>query len=242
MPLKDFIIRTAKKMGIAIRRYPVPEYKRLSKIFQYFDIDLLVDVGANTGQYAQLVRELQYKKQIVSFEPVKAAFEQLQKKSNADSLWEVHQTALASNTGASQIHVSANSFSSSILQMLPAHLDAAPNSGYTNTEIINLTTLDVFLKNYQHLPQNIFLKIDTQGYEWEVLKGAEEYLPRITCLQLELSLTPLYQNEKTYGELMDYLIIKGFELYTLEPGFYNKDTGRLLQVDAIFVNKELLKK
>ena len=241
MSLKKIVKIIARKMGLAISRYPTPEERRLGKIFEVFQIDLLLDVGANTGQYVQYVRDLGYKNQVISFEPVSVSFQELNRKASLDPLWQVHQRALGSKAGSNAINISANSFSSSLLEILPSHLNAAPQSKVIDKEMITIETLDHFLEGMSNLSKRIFLKIDTQGYELEVLKGAEKILPEIICVQIELSLIPLYKTETMYDELLTFFKEKGFELYTLEPGFFDEQTGRLLQMDGVFVNKKYLK-
>jgi hypothetical protein len=78
------------------------------------------------------------------------------------------------------------------------------------------------------------LKIDTQGYEMEVLKGAEEILHMVKVLQIKMSLVPLYENSITYLSIIDYLKKLDFQLFALENGFTNQTTGQLLQTDGIF--------
>jgi hypothetical protein len=83
------------------------------------------------------------------------------------------------------------------------------------------------------------MKVDTQGYESEVLKGAENSLHKIQCIQLEMSLVKLYKNEWLFEETISYLKKKYFDIYTIEPEFYDTSTGQLLQIDAIFYNKNI---
>ena len=78
------------------------------------------------------------------------------------------------------------------------------------------------------------MKIDTQGYEDRVLKGATELLNRTTGVQLELSLIPLYKGQLLYDEIIKKLEAIGFELWSINPVFTEPVTGRLLQVDATF--------
>jgi len=83
----------------------------------------------------------------------------------------------------------------------------------------------------------VMMKIDTQGYEKNVIDGALTSLNRIKIIQLEMSIVPLYENETLFVEMIQYLDNNGFILYSLENGFSNPTTGQLLQVDGIFVNK-----
>lgn len=85
--------------------------------------------------------------------------------------------------------------------------------------------------------KNIYLKIDVQGFELEVLKGATAILSKVKVVQLEMSFVPMYKNGPLFGEILSFLDMIGFELYTIIPEFRNEISGRLLQADGIFVRK-----
>ena len=118
--------------------------------------------------------------------------------------------------------------------MLPAHEDSAPSSKYVGTEEIEVETLDRVLPGLGISNGKIWLKIDTQGFEGEVLKGSSQVLDQISTVQLEMSLTPLYAGSPTFENLLSYMIERGFRLVALQPGFTDERTGRLLQADGIF--------
>lgn len=79
------------------------------------------------------------------------------------------------------------------------------------------------------------MKIDTQGFEKNIIDGANESLKHFKIIQLEMSIVPLYENEMLYIEMINYLDKRGFQLFSLENGFSDRTTGQLLQVDGIFV-------
>ena len=80
----------------------------------------------------------------------------------------------------------------------------------------------------------VYLKIDTQGFEENVLKGAESSLNHIDTIQLEMSLIPLYRDEPLFDEMYHFLYQKGYRLIAIEAGFTDEETGQLLQFDGIF--------
>lgn len=235
--MRRLIKQILRKKGLQIRPYPEKDLVRRMRIVNNFKIDTLFDIGANFGQYALLMRELGYSKKIISFEPLKVAFEVLKKASSGDNNWEIHQYALGSENAKSLINVAANSGSSSILNMLPAHIKSAPEARYIDKEEIEIKKLDAVINSFCSNWENVMIKIDTQGYEKNVLDGAEESLKFIKVIQLEMSLVPLYENEILFLEMINHLSQKGFELYSLENGFSDKTTGQLLQVDGIFCKK-----
>ena len=81
---------------------------------------------------------------------------------------------------------------------------------------------------------NGFIKIDVQGYEWEVLRGAEKLINELKGIQIELSLLPLYDGQKLYKEIMEYIYDCHFKLYMIYPGFTDQKNGRMLQMDGVF--------
>jgi hypothetical protein len=115
-----------------------------------------------------------------------------------------------------------------------SHVETAPSSRYIGKQEITISRLDSIIDDLCSKNDNIWLKIDTQGYEKDVLDGAEKALSYIHTVQIEMSLVPLYRDEILYMEMINWLIQKGFSLVSLEPGFANASTGQLLQVDGIF--------
>jgi FkbM family methyltransferase len=206
----------------------------------FFKINLLLDVGANIGQYAMHARKGGYKEKIVSFEPLIDAHHILTKASKGDSLWVVHsRCAVGGENSIVDINIAQNSFSSSILPILPSHVLAAPKSKYIGKIETNLITLDSIFNEYND-NNRIFLKIDTQGFEKDVLDGVLKNLKNIYVIQLELSAVILYENQKLYNYFFSFFNENNFSLWSLEPGFSDKETGRMLQFDAIFVNNKAL--
>ena len=224
------------KLGFDVMRYN-PLYHpiaRRMKLIHYYKIDVIFDVGANTGQYAKQMRELGYQGRIVSFEPLASAYTELVKHTNDDPHWDAVNIALGDYDGEAEINVSANSSSSSILDMLPAHARIVPESGYIGKEKITVRKIDSIINEHRSLTENLYLKIDTQGYERRIIEGAEASLEKIIGVQMEVSLTPLYEGEILLPEMINFMSDKGYELMSIEPVFNDPSTGQLLQVDCIF--------
>ena len=210
----------------------------VARVLRDLNVDLVFDVGANTGQFAQRLRAAGYLGQIVSFEPLPDAHAALATASRFDSHWEVApRAAIGAADGSIEVHVAGNSYSSSILPMEAAHVSAAPDSRYVGAVTVPLQRLDGAGAAWLDRARRPFLKIDTQGYESAVLDGAPQILARSVGVQLEMSLVPLYSGEVLYRQLIDRLDGLGFDLWCLEPGFADPATGRLLQVDGVFVRR-----
>ncbi len=224
---------------IKYKIYLKNDYKRRLKIIDNCQIDILLDIGANTGQYSKKMRNFGFNKRIVSFEPLKNAFEDLKQAALHDKNWIVNNYALGEEDSVGIINVSKKSDSSSILDMLPDQLKSASGLEYVARQEITIKKLDTIFNSFVGKSDKVMIKIDTQGYEKNVIDGALESLSRIMVIQLEMSIVPMYKGEMLYIEMIEYLQKKGFQLYSLENGHFNRDTGQLLQVDGIFVNKTL---
>ena len=134
------------------------------KALNVHGVNVIFDVGANTGQFANELRSLGYKGKIISFEPLPAAHKVLTENANKDSNWIVHtQCAVGASLGEIKINVAGNSVSSSILPMRNSHLEAAPESKYTHQETVPLITIDSIYNQYCNKDDNLLLKVDTQG-------------------------------------------------------------------------------
>jgi FkbM family methyltransferase len=227
--------------GHQIRKTDVYSSQRLRyrRLFSLLDLNLILDVGANAGQFATLCRTIGYRGNILSFEPSSTAYQKLLAAASSDPLWTVAGVALGATTGEAEINVSADSFCSSILPMLDSHLSAAPRSGYLHKEKVSIRRLDDVLPP-PAFTSKALLKLDVQGFELQVLTGAPRILSQALAVQLEMSLLPLYQGETLMPEMSATMCNHGFQLWDLEPSFRDPATGRLLQVDGIFVRNSAI--
>jgi FkbM family methyltransferase len=214
-------------------RHPVGRRMRL---IHHLGIDLVLDVGANLGQFGLELRRNGYLGRIVSFEPLAEPFARLSKIASAHPQWDVFQLALGEMNRAETIHVAANSgASSSFFPSTYLNDAAAPQARFVGTEAVEVRRLDDVAADLVAGARATYLKVDVQGAERRVLEGAPTVLARSTAVQLELSLRALYIGSPLYDELLDLMTQRGFALAGLEPGFTDPSTGWLLQTDALFV-------
>ena len=234
--VKKYVIKFVRKLGYDIVRFRPKTHPlaRRIRILEAYRVDHIIDIGANVGQYGLELREIGYRGRISSFEPLSSAYTLLHSRASRDNLWDTYNFALGDKIESAVINIAANSYSSSILDMLPSHIKSAPASEYTGSQAIKVKTLDSIFTDLCSQSKRVYLKIDTQGFEKNVLIGAEQSLSSINTIQLEMSLTPLYKDELTLMEMYNFLYEKGFALIAVEPGFTDKETGRLLQLDGIF--------
>jgi FkbM family methyltransferase len=212
---------------------------RLNRTLLAVGVETVLDVGANQGQYAALLRSAGFRGTIHSFEPLDDAYSLLAKRAKNDSAWFTHHFALGDRPSHANIHVSANSYSSSILPMTAAHLDAAPDSIVEREQAICIEPLASIADRLELQPERTLLKVDTQGFEAKVLAGAGQLLDEIAAVQLELSMVTLYEGQLLFDDLLDMMRQRRFELVSLEPGIANT-WGRMLQCDGVFLRRSLL--
>jgi FkbM family methyltransferase len=172
---------------------------------------------------------------IVSFEPLSAAYSLLAAAAKDHPLWTVPpRCAIGNRDGEIEINVAGNSVSSSVLPMTHTHAAAAPGSAYVGRETVPIARLDSIAAHHLQGAQRPFLKIDTQGFEWEVLEGARKTIPRITGILCEMSLTPLYAGQHLWKDILAWVEGEGFTLWAVQTGFTDPIDGRTLQMDGVF--------
>lgn len=231
--IKDFL----RRRGVLLARYNCSNSAdlRLVRMLAANGIDLVIDVGANDGGYGRSIRTAGYANAILSFEPLAGPHVQLARAVECDPLWQVApRMALGATDGTASINVAANSTSSSMLPMLERHAEAAPQSAYIGQEQVPLQRLDGVSHPLLRQARAPFLKIDTQGYEREVIVGAAALLPLLRGVQVELSIVPLYDGQAPWLALHEELEAQGFLLWSVVPGFFDPATARMLQFDGIY--------
>ncbi|MBW4358930.1 FkbM family methyltransferase [Flavobacterium taihuense] len=219
---------------IEITKYPTEQLSRRIALLHYHKIDVILDVGANIGQYGAEMRNIGFEGDIFSFEPMTKAFQLLEKTASKDPKWNVLQFSLGEIDGQTNINISKNSVSSSLLDQLPQLTESAPEAVFLEKEMIQIRKLDTIFETLNINNKKIYLKIDTQGYEEMVLQGAENCLKNIIGIQIEMAFEPSYKGSLTYHEMKSKLKTLGFQLHAIENGFFDKKTGKQLEVDGIF--------
>jgi len=197
-------------------------------------VDTVLDVGANTGQFGTMLRQSGFTGRIHSVEPLQDAFTALAAAASADAAWTAQRAAVSAEPGSLTMNVSRNGVSSSVLPMLERHAAAAPSAEYVAQETVPATTVDEIVADRALAPESAVLKIDVQGFEQQVLDGAAATLSRFRGVRTEMSLVPLYDGQALMPEIVELLARHGFELWSIEPGFMEPQTRRLLQLDGIF--------
>lgn len=236
--LRDRVNAGLARLGYGLHRVDLSPEALRAKLIEHEGIDLVLDVGANAGQHALGLREAGYRGRIVSFEPLAQAFAELERLAAGDPGWDVRRLALGDVDGTLPLNVSSNSWSSSLLPIGERHMRSAPESAYVDTEEVRVARLDSVWAEIAGEAANPWLKLDVQGYELHVLRGAEQCISSVRGVQAELQLESLYEGDVDWRVIVDWLADRGFVVAGVEPGFADRATGRMLQFDGVFTRAE----
>ncbi len=233
--------RLARRLGYDL----VPRTKaknpnaQLIAILNHHRIDTVLDVGANIGQYGKRLRDWGYDGRIVSFEPLSQAHAELSARAAGDPAWSIAPCmAIGAEDGEIDIQVSAESDMSSVLPQNDLLRQISPSSEIQKTERVALRRLDSIAGDFISENDRLFLKIDVQGFEAEVLKGAAALLPKLTGIQLEMSLLPLYEGALDYRAMIEQLEPPGFKPHLILPGYFERKLARQVEIDGVFIRSE----
>jgi FkbM family methyltransferase len=207
----------------------------LQRVLRALAVDVFVDVGANRGQTVDLVRALGYLGEVVSFEPTAAVFDDLRRDHAADPCWRGHNMALGQEPGTLELHRFADSKLNSL--RAPSSILAAP---VESVEQVRVERLDDVWDDTIPSGAHFFLKMDTQGSDLSVLRGAAASLRRIDGVLTEVSINSIYEQGPTLLPVLSLLDAAGFELAGLFPGTRDDASVRLIEADALFVRAERL--
>jgi FkbM family methyltransferase len=207
---------------------------RRKKLLTHFGITKVLDVGANIGQYAKELRKIKFEGEIISFEPISSVFETLKKNTKKDPKCTAKNFALGDRNETKTINISKNLASSSFFNRAKHLEENARQTEYVSEEQVEIKPLDSIYDTLCSSNDIVFLKLDTQGYEKNILNGAKESLKKIKGIQIELALKPSYNDAPGYKEILNIIEEAGFTLFSLEEGFEDEKTGQLLEIDAIF--------
>ncbi len=209
----------------------------LKNILEQGQFDVVLDVGANKGQFAQAVRKAGFTGQILSFEPVASTFASLQKQSQADSMWKVFQLALGEVKEQKKINVFDASDFSSLLKPSEFGKETFDQLKTMREELIEINTLDNFLlENGLSQYKKIMLKMDTQGFDLSVFRGAKKTLGCICAMVSEVSFAPIYDGMPNYHAALAEYESHGFAITGLFP-VTRKSNQAIIEMDCVMVKE-----
>jgi FkbM family methyltransferase len=236
------------RLGYDLRRLnevePDPMPYLLRSALSVYGIDLVIDVGANRGQWGASLRQGGYQGQIVSFEPVSGARDALaQIAAQATRMtWKVRREALGdSDDAGAPMNVAALDQHSSLLQPSPEVLASYGDTyGVVRIESVPVARLDSIWDEVVPPGARVMLKTDAQGYDMRIIRGAGEKLALVSCVLLEVSLRPAYVgSDNGLRDVLNHLEEYGFRLAGLSPvpgSRAHSPSLALSDSDALFVH------
>jgi FkbM family methyltransferase len=228
--MKQFVLRNLKRFGLEIHQ---TGFRRdVMDFVADRDIDVVLDVGANLGQFGEMMRAKGYRGKIVSFEPISGVYQALAAKAMADRDWETNNFALGAQAEHTTMNVAASSVFSSMLPSRAAAFGFDDTAVVTHTETIEIRKLDDILPA---VSGNVLLKIDTQGYERQVLEGGRHVLPMVKGVLMELPIIHLYEGNWRFHEAIQFMEEAGFVPAQIHPvNYHSADGVSLVEVDCLF--------
>ncbi len=228
--MKRLIRKTLKHFGFELRR--IETTRTLMGFITDRNVDVVLDVGANIGQFGASLRAQGYRGKIVSFEPISTVYRTLAATAAMDPEWDINNFALGLKHESATINISVSSEFSSILPSTCAAMNYCDAAAVTRTEVIEVRKLDdVFAEPLG----NTLLKIDTQGYERQVLEGGRSLLPKLKGVLMELPIVHLYEGTWQFHEAIAFMADAGFVPAQIHPvNFHSKDGVSLIEVDCLF--------
>lgn len=194
---------------------------------------VVLDVGANEGQFAHDVLKEFRSVRLVCFEPLEVPYRELSRRFHNDKSVSALNVALGSSCGTVSFHESAFSPASSMLRMNHDSYTSFPLVREAQTIAVNQITLDSLERTWDS-KDTVVLKLDVQGYELEVLRGAENLLKECVWVYCEVSFVSMYQRQPLAAEVIRYLDTRGFQMFGVYGGLYDPASGRQLQCDCLF--------
>jgi len=229
--MKGTVKYVCRHFGLDVRR--VQPWRELEWI-RGCDIQTVLDVGANTGQFASQIHALLPEARIYSFEPLADCYEQLVKRMAGVPGFRAFNLALGDSSGAGSMHRNEFSPSSSLLPMGDLHRQAFPFTERTRVQEIEIRRLDE-LEGDLEIVGNVLIKIDVQGAEDKVIRGGRRLMSRASVLIIETAFYSLYQGQPLFNDIYDMIRQDGFTFMGCEGAIRDPRDGVVLQCDSVFL-------
>lgn len=220
---------------MALLKYGVAASTEHDALLGSKTFDMVVDVGANKGQFSLATRHFQPNAKIVAFEPMRRAADIYRKVFEDDANVTLHQFAIGPSRGTTEMQLSCRDDSSSLLPISDLLPQTFPGTQAVGTEQVNVAPLVDFLSP-ETIGKSTLLKLDVQGYEREALISAEPLLDRFCFIYAEASFVPFYQGQAMASDLIFYLHEQGWRLVGFMNPCFDPRTGRAMQADFLFAN------
>lgn len=219
------------------------EELRTAMLCKHMGITHVIDIGANTGQFAESLYDFGFQGFVISFEPVEQAFNTLIERAKNHPKWIVaERCAIGETDGEIDIHISDDTVFSSILPIKDTYVAHNTKSKIIKKEKTKIYRLDSIIANYVDInpSHRILLKIDTQGYEKQALAGAKNILEMAIGLKIEIPLYAMYENTNfTFYDILSLTKMHDFLPYSFNIEGVDLHTGRVNTIDGLFFKKAI---
>jgi FkbM family methyltransferase len=240
--LKRVIQKAARVVGLHVGRYPPVDSLayHLRTVLRELEIDCVLDVGAHEGEFAGFLRDLEYTGEILSFEPVASSFATLTRVRGPDKQWRGYNIALGAEDGELEMNIYSGSVFNSFLK--PAEHGTTrfrDNTQLVRIDKVQIRRLEAVIDEVlaARPGARIFLKMDTQGYDLQVVRGAGRRLDAISALQTELAARATYEGMPTLPQALSELDQLGFEVTGIFPVARELDHLRVIEFDCVMCRK-----
>nr|BAL56871.1 hypothetical conserved protein [uncultured Chloroflexota bacterium] len=216
--------------------YELPALTEYRSWLQARGIQTVIDVGAYLGAFSWGMRMILPEAQIYAFEALEENYHRLRKHLEPKGRFQAFLTALGEKSGMLEFYRSSFAASSSPLPMGDLHRHIFPQSAHQEKLLVAQARLDDYLDRME-LRAPTLLKLDVQGYELNVLRGAAQTLQRVDWLICEVSFCELYIGQPLFEAIYAWLTERGFRYAGSMGKLLSPVDGSILQEDALFVRK-----
>ena len=232
--MKRTLANLAGQLGYEIRR---KQPQQAESVLSRVDFGTILDVGANAGQFSSAILSVHPNAMVHAFEPIPECFELLQCRFSGIKRFEAHSVAISDSNTSAEFEVNESSASSSLLPLDDTHKRMYPGARKTKKIRVKVMTLDSWAEG-RELKGPVRLKLDVQGNEFRVLRGASRVLHRVDYVLTEVNIGAMYKGQASFQEIHDILYRSGLEFIDFFPEKRSPDTLLCLFGDALFARKE----
>lgn len=234
--LKNTLKKVFHTVGLDLKRLDPAELNKFVWLTNQ-NIKTILDIGANTGQFARMIHEVLPEAKVYSFEPLQDCYEELVEKMKGVPNFKAFNVALGAEDGETEIHRSEFSPSSSLLPMGDLHKRAFPQTSRETLERISVKRLDG-MADLLTCDGGLLVKLDVQGYEDQVIAGGYETFRKAKVIIIETSFQVLYNGQPLFAAMFDMLRRLGFAYRGNLDQLRNPLDGSVLQSDSIFIREK----
>lgn len=224
-----------RRCGLDIRRVKRTEYNYGWLVKR--NIATVLDIGANTGQFAMIIHKILPHATILSFEPIEECYQKLIKNMADVPKFHAFNFGLGDSDDEMEMHINDFTPSSSLLPMADLHIRAYPYTAKTHGEKVRIRQLDIVARELS-LDDNLLVKIDVQGYEDKVIRGGQSVISQAKVLIVETTFETLYDGQLLWKDIFDLLSNMGFSYMGNIHQMKSPLDDCVLQADSIFIKGE----